>query len=359
MDIYELLKKLTETHGPSGYETRIATLISELWEPFAATVTVDRIGSVLATIPGTGTEPRPRLLLAAHMDEIGLMVKEVTDHNGFGFLRVTNVGGVDIRHLYAQLVVIHGRRDLYGILGSLPARMLPEARRNKPFGYEDLVVDPGLPLTNLQELVEVGDFISFRQPLTKLKGKNVTGKALDNRASMAAVTLCLEELGGRHHDWDIVAVATAQEETRLLGAFTSTFAQIPDAAIAIDVTFAKGAGLSDQSTAELNGGPVIGRGPNVNPGMFKSLQDAAHRLEMDTTVSIHARASGTDAFGIQVARVGVPTGLVAIPLRYMHTMVETVNTKDIKRTGRLLAEFVSGLDNDFLTNIAQGMMKDD
>jgi endoglucanase len=357
MKSFDLLKDLTETPGPSGFEKRIAENISQLWEPFVETLSVDYIGSIVATKPGSGIEPRPQLLLAAHMDEIGLMVKEVINRRDYGFIRVTNVGGVDIRHLYNQPVIVHGRRDLPGLLASLPARMLPAERRNEPFGYDDLVVDPGLTVEALKELVDIGDFISFRQPLRKLMGNNVTGKALDNRASVAAVSICLEELQDRQHEWDIVAVATAQEETRLLGAYTATFSQVPDAAIAIDVTFAKGAGLTEQGYPELNSGPMLDIGPNVHPGMFKALKDAAEAIEMEVSVGTHSRGSGTDAFGIQVARSGIPTGLVAIPLRSMHTMVETVNKKDVERTGRLLAEFITRLDSDFLTNLSKAMME--
>lgn len=359
MDTFELLKQLTETPGPSGYEQRVAERISQLWEPYTSNVIVDRIGSVFATRQGSGIEPRPQLLLAAHMDEIGLMVTELTGHNGYGFLRVTKVGGVDIRHLYAQTVIVHGRRDLPGVLASLPARMLPSERSSKPYGFDDLVVDPGLPMETVQELVDVGDFISFRQPLRKLMGNVATGKAIDNRASVAAVTRCLQQLDGRDHDWDVVAAATAQEETRLLGAYTGAFSQEPDAAIAIDVSFAKGAGLSESGYPDLNSGPQLEIGPNIHPGIYRALQDAAKAIEMEVSVATHSRASGTDAFGLQIARAGVPTGLVGIPLRYMHTMVETVSTKDIDRTGRLLAEFITRLDSAFLTDITEEMMKND
>lgn len=357
MDIYDLLKKLTETDSPSGSEQRIGSLVSELWKPYVATVQTDRLGTVFANKPGSGQEPTPQIMLAAHIDEIGLMVTEVVDHDGFGFLHVTNIGGVDIRPLYAQLVTIHGRRDLMGVLSSVPARMLPAESRGKPYGFDDLVIDTGLTAEALRELVGVGDFVSFRQPLRKLLGENVTGKALDNRASVAAVTVCLEHLNGRQHDWDVVAVGTIQEETRLLGAYTAAFAQQPDAAVAVDVVYAKGSGLTDKGMPELNSGPVLDIGPNVHPGIFKALKDAAKAIELEVFPMIHTRSSGTDAFGLQVARAGVPTGLVSIPLRYMHTMVETVNMKDIERTGRLLAEFICRLDSGFLDALAREMME--
>ena len=248
MDSIKLLRKLAETPGPSGFEARIANTVRELWEPLADTVTIDRVGSVIAIRNGRGAEPRPRLLLAAHMDEIGLMVKKILNHDGYGFLQLSQLGGVDVRHLIGQTAVVHGQRDLVGVIGALPAHMVPEERHSKAFGFKDLVVDVGLPEKDVAELISVGDAITFRQPLRKMQKRIVTGKALDNRASVAAVTICLENLQERFFDWDVVAVATAQEETRLLGAFTSAFREQPDAAVAIDVTFAKGAGLSDSLT---------------------------------------------------------------------------------------------------------------
>jgi endoglucanase len=301
------------------------------------------------------------------MDEIGLMVKQIVRGPGEsgrnGFLRATRVGGVDVRHLYGQMVVVHGSaangRELTGIIGSLPARMLPEKKRNKAYDLEDLVVDVGMPYEQVATYVNVGDFISFRQPMRELLNRRITGKALDNRASLAAVAVCLEYLSNRQHTWDVMAVATVQEETRLLGAFTTAFAREPDAAIAIDVTFGKGPGAADDLTYELGGGPAIGIGPNFHPGMIEGLKQAAKALEMKVHDEPQARPGGTDAFALQVARQGIPTGLVSIPLRYMHTMVESVALADIKRTGRLLGEFIARLDDDFLGDIALGMMDDE
>lgn len=358
MNIFKLLKTLTETAGPSGYEQDIAAVITELWEPYVDEITTDRVGSLIAIKKGQGIEPRRRLLLAAHMDEIGLMVKQVVTHNDSGFLRITNVGGIDIRHLYGQLVTVHGQRELSGVIGSLPAAMLPPDKQDKPFDWEDLCVDVGLPVSEVEALVSIGDFISFRQPLRKLQGKRVTGKALDNRASVAAVTVCLEYLNGRAHDWDIIAVATSQEETRLLGAYTSAYSQRPDAAIAIDVTFGKGPSANDAGTFELGSGPALALGPNVHPGMLEGLQDAAKALELKTSIDTHSRYSGTDAFALQVAREGIPTGLIGIPLRYMHTMVESIDTADVERCGRLMGEFAARLDDKFLDKLTEGMMKE-
>ncbi len=356
IDTFELLKTLSETDSPSGYEKAIADAVTEAWKPFVDNFSTDKVGSLIAVKKGDGEGKRRRILLAAHMDEIGLMVTQVIDHQGGGFLRVTAVGGVDKRHLYGQIVTVHGERPITAVIGALPASMMPAEKQGKPYDFEDLAVDPGLTYDELQEIVSIGTFVSFRQPLRKLLGKRVTGKALDNRASIAAVAVCLEILNGRSHSWDIIAVATAQEETSLLGAFTSAHSQRPDLAIAIDVTFGKGPGANDTGTFELGSGPTLDYGPNVHPGVYAALREAASALEMKAEISIHARYSGTDTYGLQIARAGIPTGLVGIPLRYMHTMVESIDMKDVERSGRLLAEFITRLDDEFMNKLVADMM---
>lgn len=357
MNIFKLLKTLTETPGPSGFEDEIAAVVEEVWQPYVDSISRDRIGSLIALKEGQGEAPRRRILLAAHMDEIGLMVREIEEHNGYGFLRLTNLGGVDIRQLYGQLVTVHGRKKCHGVIGSLPGHMLPSDRKNKPFGFEEYFVDIGLPIAAVKENISVGDCISFRQPLRKLLTNRAAGKSIDNRASVAAVAVCLEALQKREHAWDVLAVATAQEETRLLGAYTSTHNLQPDLAIAIDVTFGKGPGASDETTThELGGGPALDLGPNVHTALFNALRETAAHIEMKVNIETHQRGSGTDAIGLQVARAGVPTAVVAIPLRYMHTMVESISIKDIERSGRLLAEFIADLDDAFLDKLAKEMV---
>lgn len=362
MNTFEVLKQLTETPGPSGMETGIATVVRSIWEPLADEIQSDRLGNLLAIKRGRGSEngEQPlRLLVAAHMDEIGLMVNQIEhypDEDGWGFLRLTNVGGVDVRHLYGQQVTVHGKRDLPGIIGALPPHMLPEFNHNNSYRFDELVVDVGLRAAELRELVHVGDFISFEQPMRKLMNNRATGKAIDNRASVVAVAVALEYLQGRFHEWDVIATATVQEETRLLGAFTSAFDQHPDAAVALDVTFAKGPGTKDGELFELDGGPTLGLGPNVHPVVLQKLQNAADALEMTVHVEPHTSGSGTDAYGLQVARSGIPTGLISIPLRYMHTMVETVALADIERAGRLLGEFIARLDASFPEEVHKVMM---
>jgi endoglucanase len=359
MDTFNLLKQLSEAPGPTGNERGAAAAVEAVWRPLVDEIIADRVGSLLGIKRGAGPtdKPRPGILLAAHQDELGLMVSRIVEHDGYGFLRVTGLGGVDRRHLLGQTAVVHGVRLLTGVLGGLPDSMLPENERDKAYSFENLVLDVGLPISAVRELVTIGDFVTFRQPLRRLLGGRATGKALDNRASITAVTICLEQLQDRRHTWDVLAVATSQEEETFLGAYTSAYARRPDAAVAIDVTHAKGPGTSDSELFELGCGPVLGIGANVHPGLFAALRDAAKAIEMSYEVEPHAAGSGTDAYPIQVVREGIPTGLVSIPLRYMHTMVETVDTADIERVGRLLAEMIARLDDNFLTGIKEELMR--
>lgn len=359
METFALLKRLTEAHGPSGDERGIAAVVAEVWRPLVDELVPDRVGSLLGIKRGAGDGPRPMILLAAHQDELGLMVTRVVEHKGHGFLRVTSLGGVDRRHLHGQTAIVHAREPLAGILGGLPDSMLPEKDKGVAYTYENLVVDVGLPFDRVRELVSVGDFVTFRQPLRKLLNGRVTGKALDNRASVAAVTLCLEQLQTRRHTWDVIAAATAQEETSYLGAYTSAHARRPDIAVAIDVTHAKGPGANDSELCELGSGPVLGLGAEIHPALYKALRDAAKAVEITVSTEPNATGQGTDAFAVQTARDGIPTGLVMIPLRYMHTMVETADLADIERSGRLLAEMIARLDDAFLPDLKEELMRPD
>jgi endoglucanase len=186
----------------------------------------------------------------------------------------------------------------------------------------------------------------------ELKGGLVAGKALDDRVSVAAAALCLEELSRTRHRWDVYAVATVQEEVGLKGAVTSAYGLKPNVGIALDVTWAKQPSTPDEYTYELGKGPTIGCGPNFHPMLQQALADAAKSLEMSFHLEPATRPGGTDAAAIQISREGIPAALISIPLRSMHTPVETVSVKDVERAGRLLAAFISGLNDDFVASLA-------
>ena len=350
MDLLTHLKELCQAPGLSGHEGRARDLIRAAWTPLTDEVHVDGLGSLWAVRRGAGAEPRPRLMLAAHMDAIGLMVTQIEGE----FLRVIQVGGIDARVMPGQPVTVHGRADLPGVVAQPPAFLLPKANRDGVVPVTELLVDVGLPAAQVAEQVRLGDVISLAQPPRDLQGGLLAANRLDNRASVAAVTACLEELRARPAHWDVIAVATAQEEVTLGGAIAAAFALNPQLAIAIDVTHAAGPAVKEftDKTYPLGGGPVLGLGPNIHPKLHAALKETAERLEMPHSLEAMPQHSGTDAFGIQVAREGIPTMVVSLPLRNMHTPVEIVALKDVQRAGRLLAEFIGGLQPDFLSALA-------
>ena len=215
--------------------------ITEAWKPLVDELTVSRMGSLHALKKGAAEPvdgaPRPRILLAAHMDAIGLMVTGIAPG---GFLRIFRIGGVDPRILPGMPVMVYAKRELPGIIVQPVDSLLPHSLQNKPVRMEYLLVDTGLEEEEVRALVRVGDLISFATPPTELTGDTLSGHSLDNRASVAALTLCLEELQRARHAWDVYCVATVQEEETLLGGFTSPFEIRPQIAVAVDVTHAKG-----------------------------------------------------------------------------------------------------------------------
>jgi putative aminopeptidase FrvX len=343
-----LLKQLSEADGIAGFEKPVRELLRQIWTPFVDQMREGKLGSLIALKQGTGPDPRRRLMLAAHMDEIGLMVTGIEK----GFLRVAPIGGTDRRVLLGLEVVVHAQRDLPGIIATRPPHVLPHEERKKIVPWDQLFIDVGLPADEVEQLVTVGDTISIRREMVELKNRRVAGKAMDDRACLAIVTLALEHLTNVNHAWDVFAVATVQEETGLKGAITSAYDVAPDLAVALDVTFGRQPGTPETDTFPLDEGPTIGIGPNIHPRLAERLREVADAHEIPYQIEPLPGRSGTDAWAIQVTREGVPTALISLPTRYMHQPVETLAGQDIERAGRLLASFVAGLEVDFLNKLA-------
>ena len=347
------LKSLLTAPGLTGYEMPVAALIEAEWRPLVDEISRSRIGSLHALKKGTHSETkRPSIMIAAHMDAIGMMVTQIVD----GLLRIAPVGGIDARVLPGTPVMVYGTatgaiEEFYGILVQPPARTLPASLADAPVGMNYLFVDIGLSHRQVLQKIQIGDLISFATEPVELAGDVISGHSLDNRASVAALTVALQQLQGKAHAWDVWAVATAQEEETLGGAYTSAFGLRPDLAVAVDVTFAKGSGANDWQTFPLGKGPTLALGPNIHPFLYKKLKDLAERLEIPYATEVLPRHSGTDGFALQVSAEGIPTAVIGIPLRYMHTPVEVVAYKDIQRAGRLMAEFIAALELDFIEKI--------
>ncbi len=351
-DITPFLKSLLSTAGVSGYEAPVAKLIEEKWRPLVDEIKLSRIGSLTAFKKGSFDGKRPSIMIATHMDAIGMMVTSIVGE----FLHVTQIGGIDARILPGSPVTVHATRtgkteELYGVVAQPLMRALPPEISDGPVPLHELLIDTGLSAKEAASKVNIGDVVSFATLPVDLSGEVISGHTLDNRASVAALTVALEELQAKKHLWDVWAVATAQEETILGGGYTSAFELRPDLAVTIDVTFAKGPGAADWGTFPLGKGPTIAYGPNIHPYLYKRINDLADRLEIPHAMELVPRHSGTDTFAMQVSAEGIPTAVLGIPLRYMHTPVEMVAVKDIQRTGRLMAEFISALEVDFIENI--------
>jgi tetrahedral aminopeptidase len=353
-DIFPFLKEITSVSGLSGYESPVLEIIKKKWTPLVDEIQVSNIGSLHGVKHGTSNKPQQSILIATHMDAIGLMVTNIEE----GFLSFTSIGGVDPRVLPGQAVFIHPsgkktdpNKPIPGRIVQPPNFLLPQEIASGVVPIDKLFIDTGLSIKQVHDFIQVGDLVSFAQEPLSLSGETIAAHSLDNRASVAALTICLDELKTQKHSWDVWAIATVQEEVGLIGAYTSAFQIRPLLAIVVDTTWAKGPGSDDWNTFPMGEGPTLLFGPNIHPNLHRSIKNLAEKLEVPTKVEITGRHSGTDAFATQIVAEGIPTMAICIPIRYMHTPVEVAAIKDIRRTGRLLAEFIRQLDDDFLKSI--------
>ncbi|NSW51661.1 MAG: M42 family peptidase [Anaerolineae bacterium] len=350
MEDYRVLaKELCDLPGLSGYEHPVRDRIRLSWEPLADEVWVSPLGSLHAIKHGCGAEPRRRLLVAAHMDAVGMIVTKIEKG---GFLRFTSVGGLDPRILPYQPVCVLGRELLSGIIAAPSERQLPESLHGKAFPMEYLFIDTGLDEERVKSLVHPGDMVSFANKPIDIDMDTLMAHTLDDRASVVAATVALQLLQSRKHEWDIVFAATVQEEVGLKGARTSGFQAQPDLAIAVDVGFAKEPGASGYFLLEPGSGPAIAWGPVCHPGMAEMILSMADQLTIPHTKEINPSGrTGTDGDAISLVGTGIPTSVFSIPLRFMHSPVEMVRYEDMYQTGRLIAEFAASLDKDTMPNL--------
>lgn len=351
MSAKDFLQKLSEATGISGYEHSVRDLMVEAFRPYTDEISVTPAGNVIALKRGTrdpkSKTPAPKVLIEGHMDEIGLMVTDIER----GLIRFTQVGGFDVRVLLAQEVIVHGKQELRGVIGSRPPHVLTDAERDKVIPMPELFVDVGLPEDKLRDLVSIGDPITIARQMISLKGNLVAGKAFDDRCALVSVVEALKHLATLKHSWDVYAVANVQEEVGLFGAMTSTYTINPDVAIALDVSHADQPNTTEVNAVPLGDGMGIAMGPNIHPLFHTKLIEVANANEIPFKVTAYAGATGTNAWAMQVVQEGIPTGLIDIPLRYMHTSVETLNLNDLERIGRLMALFCAALDEKFFKEL--------
>jgi endoglucanase len=339
----KLLDELLRAGAPSGYEGPAA----EIWRDAAsfATLSSDGLGSSVARIGEDG----PLLAVVGHIDEIGLVVTHIDEN---GFLYFAPIGGWDPQILVGQRVEVRGRDGLVpGVVGRKPIHLLEPDQRKKVVELKGLHIDIGAAdRDEASELVRVGDPAVIAAEPVAVAGERLVSRSMDNRLG---AYVALESLRRTHESGSFgasfAAVAAVQEEIGLFGARTSAFAVRPDLAIAVDVTHATDApGVDEKEVGShpLGSGPAIGRGSTLSPKIHELLVEAAEEEGIDYTVGASGRGTSTDADAIQISRSGIPTGLVSIPIRYMHSPVELVDLGDVEAVVQLIAAFAARLDGE-------------
>lgn len=340
------LKQLVETPSVTGTETRIASVVRERLSEVADEIETNVMGSVHARLVGSGSAPS--VMIAAHMDEVGLMVTHISDQ---GFLSVAAVGGVDAAILPGMRVDVHTSTEtLRGVVGRKPIHLIEADERKKVTPLTSLVIDLGLSPRRVKSLVKVGDVITYGVGFEKMGKGMAVSRGFDDKAGVYVITRVMEELkkSGKAKG-DYICAATVQEEIGLRGGTTSAYGVNPDVAIAVDVTHATDYPGIDQSRygkVICGEGPVIARGPNINPAVFERLCAAAKKEGIAVQFEAEPGVTGTDAGTMQVQRGGCACGLVSIPLRYVHTPTEVLKLSDLEETVALLKRFILDLDEN-------------
>jgi endoglucanase len=342
--IPDVLRRLLTAPGPSGYEQAPAAVFRDAAAAFAE-VTHDTVGSTVARVPGTGDGPS--VAVVGHIDEIGLIVHHIDDD---GFLWFTGVGGWDPIILIGQRIEIATRDGVVsGVIGRKPPHLLREDDRKKVPELRTLHVDIGArDGDEARSLVRIGDVGVIAGDPVELPNGRLVSRSMDNRLGtfVAFETARLvAEAGGA--PGDVYAAAVAQEEITFAGARTTAYSLRPDIAIVVDVTFATdqpGTEVKELGKHEFGTGPVLTRGSTLDPQIFELLYAAGEAEDIPFTVSASGRHTGTDADAFHLSRAGIPTGVVSIPLRYMHSPVEMVQLDDVENTARLIAAFARRLE---------------
>ena len=338
MNYEQTLARLCALSGPSGFEGPVAEAAAELLRPLTDEVRLTRLGSV-AGVRRCGREDAPKLLLDAHLDEIGFIV---TGHDE-GFLRFAPLGGVDPRMLPDREVTILTDPPVHGVVACLPPHVQTAEDMDKSLPIKDLYIDVGLSQEEAERRIPVGTPAAYRGGCAPLGEDLLCGKALDDRAGFAVLLDVLERLQGKELDVDLYVLGSTQEETHSSGAVTAAYEIAPRMCVAVDVTHGDSPDASKHETFQLGGGPVIGVGPNCARSLSGRLKELAGEMDMPVQIEVMSGSSGTNAWPIQVSREGVATAVLSVPERYMHTPVEAVNKKDLENTAALLAALVESL----------------
>ncbi|MCD8126243.1 MAG: M42 family peptidase [Clostridiales bacterium] len=340
MNTFEILDTLTQACGPSGYELSWASqTAAALLEPLVDTVRIDPMGNVIG-VRRCGKKHAKRLLLDAHIDEVGMLV---TGYEEGGFLRFTQLGGIDPRLLPDREVTILAEQPLFGVVTAQSAHLYEGADSASPM--TKLAIDTGYATEKLKELVPVGTPVVYRESCFALGKKQIASKSMDDRSCFAVILKALQLLARETLDMDLYVVGSCCEEVGGQGAVVTAYDIAPDWAVVLDVTFATTPDAPDKGFA-LGSGPAIGIGPNVAWWMAERFICKAKELNIPYSEEVMAGNAGTNGWELQISREGVPTAILSLPEKYMHTPIEVIHRKDFKQCARLLAAFVRDLGKE-------------
>ena len=340
MDTEQRLERLCAVGAPSGFERPAALAARELLEPLMDEVWIDRLGNVVG-VRRCGKPGAKKLLLDAHLDEVGLTVVGIEN----GFLRFQGIG-VDARMLPDREVTVLTDPPMLGVVACLPPHVLSAEEREKAPNMEELFIDVGLSQEDAERLIPLGTPVVYKANFVRLGERQLCGKAMDDRACFVSLLRAAELLQGKELDVDLYVMGSTREEVGGMGAKVVTQALSPDYCVAVDVTHGRTPDSPREETFVLGGGPTVGIGPNMTRWMTRRMLDTARREGIAVQKEIMERSSGTNAWGMQICGEGVATAVLSIPLKYMHTPVETLDKRDIEDTAQLLAAFAEGLGEE-------------
>lgn len=334
MLLKETIIDLCGLASPSGFEERAFARIKELLSPYVHEIKTDAMGNLIA-VKKCGKPNAKKLMLNAHMDEIGMIITGVEK----GFLRFSNLGGIDPRMLPAREIKVLTVPPIFGVIDTMPPHALSDDEMDKAIDSKKLFIDVGLSDEEAKKRVPLGTAAVFAGGVDELTENIICGKALDDRACVAIVLKTMEALSEKDLNVDVYCLISTQEELGSRGAISGTYGINPDYAVAIDVTHASTPDSKKGETLEMRKGAAIGVGPNMNRKITNSLIALAKEKDIPHQFEIMGGSSGTDGWVIQVCREGVSTAVVSLPIKYMHSPVETMDISDADAIVSLLTEF--------------------
>lgn len=335
MELSKIISELCAAPGPSGFEDAAVECAKGMLAPFVDEIKTDVMGSLIA-VKRCGKPGAKSLMLDAHIDEIGLIVTGHTD----GYLRFNTLGGIDQRMLPAREIKILTEEPLYGVIDVMPPHALSSGDMEKSLPIDKLYIDIGMT-QEAEKAVPVGTPCVFAGGVMSLGEGSLCGKSLDDRSCAGLIIKTMENLADKELDVDVYCLLSVQEEVGCRGAVTGAYGIAPDYAIVLDVTFGNQPDVSKTKCSEMGKGAAIGVGPHLNRLFTGKLIDKAKEKEIPYQIEVLAGHTGTNASPVQISREGIATGLISLPIKYMHSPVETMLLSDGECIVKLLTEFIS------------------